>query len=1054
MHVSNRGFQRAGLSTVAAAGVQLDESQLAALGIPDGRCAALLGAPGSGKTTVVVELVRERILERGYEPGDVLVLAAQRASATALRDRLALRVGVPTNGPLARTVNSLAFQIVRSADADGPVLLTGAEQDQIIADLLTGHLEDGSGPTWPGQLGPEVRSLRGFRTELRDLIARCSEYGVQPASLASLGRRSERPEWVAAADFIAEYSLVVDSFRARSFDSTELVQEAAAILRDAPVGTAGAGLIGPLAALRLIVVDDAQELTRSSLTLLAEFARRGVAVIAVGDPDISTGAFRGAHPDAIGRLGEYLGIGPVPVHTLDTVHRHGAGIRSVVSTVTGRIGTAAAGTQRAAATTDADAGSAGSAAGAGAHSIVCSSPAHQLDVIARTLRERHVFDGVPWAHMAVIVRGGSQVQPLARGLAALEVPTRVTTAGSALRDEPVVAAFVLALEVALSRRPLDAVAAMSLLGGPIGGLDPIALRRLRAALRREELAAGGIRPADDLIVEAIGTPGALESIDTAVARRAGRVADSIRAAADEAAAGATIEELLWGLWQRSGLERLWSTQADETGIAADEANRHLDAVVALFAAAQRYVEREPLGSAGLFLDELIGRDVAEDTLAPRAVADSVTVSTSNGVLGREFGIVVVAGVQENVWPDMRVRGSLLGANDLVDTLGQREGGDPRTAVLHDELRLFAQAASRARDELVVTSVRDEDLAPSAFLSLLPRPVEPAMERHPFSLRGMVARLRRIMTSEADAHRRSLAAAELARLAAAGVPGADPREWYGLAGPSTLEPLRTEGDDPVRVSPSRMEAFETCELHWLIDRLGGSTKNTASSLGSIIHAVAERAGAAPDADLGPDALLADVESRWAELPFESEWQSGVEHAKAADLTSRLSAYLREFRASGGELLAAEGGFELPLGDAVLRGTIDRVELRDGEVFIIDLKTGKSDPTTDAAVAEHAQLGAYQLAHADGAIPDLPALPLGGARLVIVSSGSGAGRNRKDWKQPTQAPLSTEELAAFRERVREDAARMGGATFIAQIGSHCFDPFGFGNCRPHVIGQVSA
>ncbi|MET0974995.1 MAG: ATP-dependent DNA helicase [Leifsonia sp.] len=1047
-----QAFRRSSIGPVpdAKAGVDLDASQLAALAVPDGRCAAVIGAPGSGKTTTVIELVRDRILTRGYAPGEVLVLAATRASATSLRDRIGLRVGVPTNGPLARTANSLAFQIVRAASAGGenPVLLTGGEQDHIIAELLRGHIDDGTGPVWPDPLTPDVRALRGFRTELRDLLARCTEYGIQPSRLAAIGREHDRPEWVAAAAFLGEYADVTDAFRARAFDSSALAQEAAALVREAPAGAAGETTLGPLARLRLLVVDDAQEATRSTLALAAEFARRGVAVIAVGDPDTSTGSFRGAHPDALGRLGHYLGVPDVETIVLEHGHRHGAEIREVVASLSGRIGTAGtSGRHR-----RAPASTPGPDGVTPVRTIVTTSPAHQLEAIARALRERHVFDGVAWNEMTVIVRSGGLVEPVSRGLAALEVPTTVTTAGSALRDEPVVRAFVLALDVAMGRHPLDAEAATDLLSGALGGLDPIALRRLRAALRRQELAADGQRGADELLVEALDAPGGLATIDTATARRASRLAESLRTASAEAAAGATIEELLWGLWQRSGLERSWSAQAREAGIAADEANRHLDAVVALFTSAQRFVERDPLGPPALFVDELVGRDVAEDTLAPRAVAAAVTVTTPTGVIGRDFGVVVIAGVQENVWPDMRVRGSLLGAAELAAIVtGVADATtDARTAVLHDELRMFVQAVSRSRREVIVTAVRDEDQAPSAFFSLLPEPDDAPIERHPFSLRGLTAKLRRTLTTETDPLRIRQAASELARLASEKVPGADPADWYGIADQSTDLPLNdpASGDGPVRVSPSRMDAFETCELHWLIDQLGGSTKNSASSLGSIIHSVAENT--LPDSDISPAALLGGVDERWGEIPFESDWQSGVEHARAADITERLSAYLRDFRSSGGELLAAEGSFRFPVGDAVLSGTIDRVELRAGAVFIVDLKTGRNEPKTDAAVADHAQLGAYQLAWAEGALADQPDAPLGGARLVIVSDGT----MKQPWREPTQHPLDDEQLAAFRARVEEDARRMGGTTFVARIGSHCIDPWSHGSCRIHVVAQVSA
>ncbi|TFC93727.1 ATP-dependent DNA helicase [Cryobacterium sp. TMT3-29-2] len=1077
--------------------VVLDDSQRAVLALvaeppltvgtrhpAAGVSGAVIGAPGTGKTTTLVELVAECVLGQGYSPSEVLVLVPTRTGATALRDRLALRLGVPTNGPLARTANSVAFQIVRDAVAraggPAPTLLTGGEQDQIIAELLEGHRQDQAeaaqgeaqaplqrtAPDWPDTLGADVRSLRGFRTQLRDLMMRAVEYGVTPQALLDLGRSEQRPEWVAAAEFIRGYEDVKDQSRPGQYDSTELAQFAAAVVAGAPAGSAALGSLGGL---RLIVLDDAQELTQANLTLLAQFAARGVGVIAFGDPDISTGSFHGAHPDALGRLGTYLSGTVLPTLVLDTVYRHDAAIRGVVRGITHRIGAASAGTQRFAASVPV-AEPARPVAPAEplqepnpVQAMLADSPADQLAVIARRLRERHVLGGIPWGEMAVVVRSGSLVPSLSKGLAALEVPTQASSAQTALRDDFAVRAFILALEVTLGRKPLGPEEATLLLRGPLGGLDPITLRRLRAALRLQELNADRNRSADELLVEALTNPGLLSAIDNRTARRAAGCGESLRAAAVEYAAGATIEELLWGLWQRSGLAREWKEQSAGTGIVADEANHNLDAVVALFSAAQRYVERTPAAPPVLFLEHLVDTDVPEDTLAPRALGDAVVVSTPSGLIGREFAVVVIAGVQENVWPDLRIRGSLLGADDLAALAAGRrpEEAGARTAVLHDELRMFAQAASRARTELLVTAIDNEENQPSVFLRLLPKPAprtagEPGdISRYPLSLRGLVGRLRRDLTRGTAAQgdeavsRATDAAATLARLARENVAGAAPEQWYGLNEPSSVRPLNDPeaGDAPVRVSPSRMAAFETCPLHWVIGQVGGGTSNTAANLGTIIHKVME-----DSTDRTPDALWAGVEARWGELQFDADWQSRVQKVEARTLTDRLASYLLDFDRGGGSLLSAEGTFQLDVDGAVLSGTVDRVErLGDGRAVIVDLKTGRGDPISDAGVAEHPQLGAYQLAFNEGAIEGIPAgMPLAGARLLIVSSGTV----KQNYRNPTQPTFTPEELAAFRTRVGRDAAGMGGATFLAEISSHCLDPRSHGSCRIHVIKQVSS
>ena len=121
------------------------------------------------------------------------------------------------------------------------------------------------------------------------------------------------------------------------------------------------------------------------------------------------------------------------------------------------------------------------------------------------------------------------------------------------------------------------------------------------------------------------------------------------------------------------------------------------------------------------------------------------------------------------------------------------------------------------------------------------------------------------------------------------------------------------------------------------------------------------------------------------------------------------------------------------------------------MIVDLKTGRNDPTSDDAVLDHAQLGAYQLAFASAAIEGVPdGLINGGAKLVIVSKG----RRGTEYAAPHQRAFTASELDAFRDRIMIDADGMAGAVFVAQLGSHCLDPWSYGRCRIHIVPAVSS
>ncbi|WBU38151.1 UrvD/REP family ATP-dependent DNA helicase [Homoserinibacter sp. YIM 151385] len=1004
--------------------MDLDLSQRAVLELPAGASAVVLGAPGSGKTAVLEALAAERVASGDLAADEILAIASSRRAAAAMRERLAIRLGQVTTGDLARTASSVAFEAVASsallAEAPAPRLLSGAEQDLVIRELLDGQAEGAPGPDWPAHLDPGVRALPVFRGELRELIARLTELGIGTGELRRLGERESRPEWRAAAEFVDRYRDIIAApeLHEGALDPAELLAFAVRAVEEGEAGER-------LSRVRLLLVDDLQEATEGALALVAAFARRGAAVVGFGDPDIASNSFRGGEADAVAQTVERLEaierVGPVRRLVLDRVHRHGPGLRRAVVEITGRIGAARAGTQRRAESALAD----GAVPPVRIHEA--ESPAVLHAGIARALRERHLLEGVPWSALAVVVRSGAAVAPVLRALASAQVPCRTLSGGVAVRDEPAAAALLRLVSVGIGRDPLDGAAARELLTGPFGGLDRVGLRRLARELRAESLAGGVDRVVDELLVEALADPAHLASIDHRVGRDARRLAGILAALRAADAAGGTAEELLWAAWDGSGVAEPWRARALGAGLEAEEANRALDGVVALFAAARRRAERAPGEPAGEFLAAVLDAQVPEDTLAPASVGEAVLVTTPAGVVGAEFDTVVLTGLQEGRWPNLRPRGSLLGGQRLLEIVGGvPESGDPRRAVLADELRLLALAVSRARTGVVLAALAGEDEQPSVFHRLLAEPsiagAEPlAPSPAPLTLRGMTGWLRRRLAAAAR-HGRSdgEAAAALAALAAAGVPGADPAEWSGLREPSTTAPLHDLADPEarVRVSPSRLEEFQRSPMEWFVATVAGSS-GLAAGKGTLLHAVLEEA---EDADV--ESLWSALLERWPQLRWESAWEGERELRDARHAIEAIAAYLRGRAAAGVELLSAEGGFELDLPPAVLAGTIDRVESEAGAVVIVDLKTGRAVTSAKDAL-DHPQLSAYQVAYADGAIPDLPeGHRPGGAALLFSRRTAKQG---EPYTLRLQPPLDPDRLEDFREQVREAARGMAGPGF---------------------------
>ncbi len=1024
----------------------LDASQARVVALADDATAAVIGAPGTGKTTALIELLADRVLGRGWGTTEVLALTTSRASATRLRDAVALRLGVPTSGPMARTVNSLAFEIVRAsaraAGAPVPRLVTGGEQDADIAALLDGHIEEGGGPSWPDHLGEDVRRLRRFRTELRELMARATEYDVSPAELREWGVSTGRAEWVAAADFIDEYLQVAGFTRQSQLDSAELARFAVAAIDSDDPGER-------VSRLRLVAVDDLQEATESTIALLRALAARGIVIVAFGDPDVAANAFRGGEPDALGRLSTVLGV-PAQTLILSTCHRQGAELRSFTAAVTARIGAAAAGTQRTA------------VAGGGMATAPLStvplatihapSPGREWAAVARVLREQHLERSVAWSDMAVVVRGGTQLQAIARTLALAEVPTRLAVGGTALRDDGAARALLTLVDTGIGRTGLSPAIATELLLGPFGGLDRLALRRLRLALRAEEIAGGGSRSGDELIVDALSGSGRLATIDHRVGRAAGKLATTLAVLRDSEG---SIEELLWAAWDGSGLATSWYEQAIGGGITAAEANRDLDGIVALFTAAKRYVERKPGDVPSAFLTAVLDAEVPEDTLSPQASDDAVLVTTPSGTVGLEFDTVVIAGLQDGVWPNLRLRGSLLAPQELVRAVTGIDTAniDERKNVLGDELRMFALAISRARRRVVLAAVANDDEAPSVFFGLVPGDAVTldASATAPLSLRGVTGRLRRqLVDSRTRQDWKDAAASSLAALRAEGVPGAAPQDWHGLIPISSTGPLYDIANgEKVPVSPSTLERLSESPLDWFLEMIAGGESGVLANVGTILHWAMETTK-----DPTVNALWHSVESRWNELVFEAPWLAERQRRIALVFTTALGEYLADFAADDKTLVGAESRFVLEVDHAVVRGSIDRVErAADGSVMIVDLKTG-TPITSQLKIDEHPQLAAYQLAYAEGILDDVLGEVGnhrgGGAKLLYVKQGLG----KKLYREGVQAPLTAEQLEAFRERIRAAAAIIARAEFEGRVELGTFGLGDIPRLRIHRVKAVSS
>ena len=974
------------------------------------------GGPGTGKTTVLIEAALARIQE-GQNPDSILLLTYGRESASELRDAIALRTTKTMFEPLARTFHSLAFSILKmKAKGDPePILLSGPEQESYIRELLQGDIEDGF-KEWPEDLHKAL-TTNGFARELRDLILRASERGIDANELAILGKQEGEKYWEAAAAFWKRYtnSMVMREFSAQDaklrIDPSELVSRASIHLRNNP---------DLLDQLRLrfttIMVDEFQESDPAQRELLLLLADRDVIICA--DADSAVGRFRGADPDGLAvALDPYRAKEIVLGH----VYRNAKAIFEVGHKYVQKFPGSPVTRKRSSAVEN--------SGFIGVHRF--RSGAEEAAFIAHQFRSAHLRQGVSYSDMAVILRSpGVQASALRRAFSQVGIP--VASELQALAGNPAITPFLLLARVAIGAQPLNLDTAERLLLSEFGGADSISLRRIRRAMITTRL-EGDERSGTQLLLEAI-CDGQLfiEGADSVL--RVYELLKGAKAIAQNKTALA--DDLLWFIWDNAvindgqKLSVAWRNQALCPGIRGAAADRDLDAMMQLFESAARYSERFPLSGPAAFINEIATEDIAGDVITAKGVRpDFVEILTVHSAKGRQWDLVAIAGLQEGIWPNLKQRSSLLGAERLVER--KRNPETPRdqldviaaNGLMQDEQRLFHVALTRAKQSLFVTAVQREDEEPSQFfedVEIMFRtakgddPVLTDVPR-PITAPALVAELR----GQLNGPKAKEAAALLKAMSTEGIYLANPTSWIGSVPLSTDAPV-IDADNEVVVSPSGAESFLECGVKWFLQNNGGSDgDSTAQVLGSAIHAFAAKMVQEPETSR--EELIQSLQNSWKLIDPESGWVS-ASHLESAVIM--LEKFIEYHKKTKRKVKGAELRFDVKLGRARIIGTVDRLEVEaDGSLFIVDFKTGITAISKEDA-KKNLQLASYQLGVAEGGF--IEGSKSAGAELVYLGTTSTGATMRP------QYAIDLEETRATIETIGEG---MGAATFFATVNKRC-------------------
>jgi superfamily I DNA/RNA helicase/RecB family exonuclease len=960
----------------------------------------VLGAAGSGKTTTLIAAISNRI-SQGFDPNSILAITYGRDSASKLRDQIAsANPALHTVAePIARTFHSLAFMILNDpinledSNEKKYVLLSGAEQDAQIRQLLEIDAANPSQTLWPTDLHAAL-TTRGFAKELREFISRATERGSSPQELNNFAKKYEQRYWPAICQFWEKYKSAMalrDGTTTHSFnrvDPSELIILAAEKLES------NQRLLDKYRKMfQVIYVDEFQESDRAQRKLLNLLSNQELVIFA--DPQSAVGRFRGADPENL--LSDLEQFGIKNKITLQNKLRSDPAQQTVL----------------------------------------LSSASEEANFIAHQFRSAHLIDGIAWSQMAVIVRSpGAQIAALQRAFAMNSIPVEIDATALSLADNPAIRPIITIAQIALGQLKLttsnwDQIE--ELLKSEFAGADAISIRQMRIALTRAQ-SGDQVKSSTELILDCLTSPSADLPWEQLTSLK--RINDLIKVAKKSLSSSSDISDLLWSIWSNGKnyegevISQIWQQTALAGGVRGGIADQNLDAVITLFEVARRFSERLPGAKPSLFIDQLLGEKILSDSITATAQrGEVVQVMTVHSAKGLEWQYVALAGMQEGSWPNLKQRGSLLGSERLVEIfrhgISNAEQLDAISAagLAEDEKRLLNVALSRASQQLFITAVAHEDNQPSSYFEkLAPDDIQVSQTQRAITQPALVAALRR-MASYASDEDSMFAAKALKTLASNGVRAADPKNWVGVTPPSTELPVIGEAEQ-LRISPSSLESFTECGLKWMLEQSGGKdADSTAQVLGSAIHVIAAQLKDQPSLTL--DQLEAKLKGAWSLIDMNKGWIKDYEYRRAALMLQKFYGW---HLSNKNKLIGVEEKFEFKLGNAVVSGSIDRVELTsEGKYYIVDLKTGAT-PISYEDAQNNKQLQSYQLAVVnDGFKNKLEHQEVAGAQLIFVGDHKG--------KEAKPRPQDQVDVNAVSAEISEIAIGMSDKNFVAIINDRC-------------------
>ena len=636
----------------------LNPAQRAAVEHGEGPLCVLAGA-GSGKTRVLVQRIARLVQFRGVHPADVLAVTFSNKAAGEMRERLhgllhdsARSMWIGTfHGTCARVLRVFHEKAGLSRDFS---IFDDDDQMRLVNGILKAEgLNDAITP----------------RTVL-SAIDRAKNKGADPAKAGGNY----------AGDIVATvYPKYRDALaREDAVDFNDLLLKVLELMADPEVG--------PQLSARFqhVLVDEFQDTNLVQYRLVKHLVKGHKNLTVVGDDDQAIYGWRGAEPKNL--LEFDLDFPDATVVKLEQNYRSTSTIlaaaNGVISKNTAR--------HEKSLWTEND----------GGEPVLWEETPDdraEADFIARAIRGLEAEEGRAWGDVAVLYRTHAQSRVMEEALRAHRIVYRIVGGVSFFQRREIkdVRAYL-----RLVLNPAADSCFERVVNAPARGIGDTTIERVREHAKRAEVSL--------MDAARVASHGVVSTLKPAARRKLAAFVDIIDGLRQVMAAGASVSEMIIQTVERSGYrDRL---AAEDTPESRDRL-ANLGELVTMAADFDDAGDDSPDGgeAGGLAaFEERISLASALDEADGRA-DQAVTLMTIHAAKGLEFPVVFLAGMEDGLFPSLRVR----------------EDEDERKS-LEEERRLAYVAITRARERLILTSARQRRQwaeikmsPPSRFLDDIP-----------------------------------------------------------------------------------------------------------------------------------------------------------------------------------------------------------------------------------------------------------------------------------------------------------------------------------------------